>query len=108
VQQSVTKFIPIIDMNLVTLKAAAKREPLFKKPASSLSGKRGGRRVVVEQSRKQALRATRRLENNSPNFLKSCQNISQAKKCQNIYIDPQFESPKHLHRMTFETLKYLQ
>ncbi len=38
---------------------------------------------------------------NSP---KSCQ----VKKGQNIYNKAQFESPKHLQKITFETLKYLQ
>jgi hypothetical protein len=35
----------------------------------------------------------------SPNFLKSSQNV---------YIKVQLESPKYLHQITFETLKYLQ
>jgi len=30
------------------------------------------------------------------------------KKCQNIYIKAQFESPKHLHQTTFEIKTYLQ
>jgi hypothetical protein len=39
-----------------------------------------------------------------PNFSKSTQNCLQTKPCQNIYIKAEFESPKHLHQTTFETL----
>jgi hypothetical protein len=48
---------------------------------------------------------TRRLEKNQPNFGKSSQNSWQDQNCQNIYIKVQFESPKHLHKTNFETLK---
>jgi len=48
-------------------------------------------------------RVTRRLEK-MPDFSKSCQ----VKKGQNIYIEAHFESLKHLHQTTFETLKTLQ
>jgi hypothetical protein len=39
---------------------------------------------------------------------KSAQTVSSAKKCQNINNKAQFESLKHFHQTTFETLKYLQ
>jgi hypothetical protein len=46
---------------------------------------------------------TRWLKNKFDLFLqKSGQNSCRAKKCQNIYIKAQFESPKHLHQTTFE------
>jgi hypothetical protein len=48
-------------------------------------------------------RVTRRLEK-MPDFSKSCQ----VQKGQNIYIEAHFESLKHLHQTTFETLKTLQ
>jgi hypothetical protein len=51
---------------------------------------------------------TRILEKNSPNFSKIAQQVAKYKKGQNIYNEAQFESPKHLHQTTFETLKYLQ
>jgi len=41
-------------------------------------------------------------------FFKSSLNSFQAKKCQKIYNKAQFESPKHLHQTTFDTLEYLQ
>jgi hypothetical protein len=43
-----------------------------------------------------------------PNFSKKSQKSCQVKKGQNIYNKAQFESPKHIHQTTFETLKYLQ
>ncbi len=39
-----------------------------------------------------------------PNFSKNSQKSCQVKKGQNIYNEAQFESPKHLHQTTFETL----
>jgi hypothetical protein len=39
-----------------------------------------------------------------PNFPKSSPNSLQAPKGHNIYNKAQFESPKHLHQTTFETL----
>jgi hypothetical protein len=44
---------------------------------------------------------TRWLEKNLPTFRKSSQNCCRAKKCQNINIIAQSESPKHLHQTTF-------
>ncbi len=40
-----------------------------------------------------------------PNFSKSSQNSHQAKK---IYIKAQYETLRHLHQTTLETLKFLQ
>ncbi len=45
------------------------------------------------------------LQNICPNVAK---NSCQPKKCQNIKIKAQLESPKCLHQTDFETLKYLQ
>jgi hypothetical protein len=45
---------------------------------------------------------------NLANFSKSSQKSVQVKNVLNIYIKAQFESPKHLHQTTFETLKYVQ
>jgi hypothetical protein len=45
---------------------------------------------------------------NYQKFGKSSQNSCKAKKCQNIYTKAQFESPKHLHQITFEPLKRSQ
>jgi hypothetical protein len=53
-------------------------------------------------------RVTRRLEKNCQIFQRIAQKSCQVKKGQNIYNKAQFESPKHLHQTTFETLKYLQ
>jgi hypothetical protein len=54
-------------------------------------------------------RVTRRFEKQKlPILSKSSPNSLRAKKGQNIYIKAQFESPKHLHQTTFETLKCLQ
>jgi hypothetical protein len=39
-------------------------------------------------------------------FVESSLNSFQSKKCQNTTIKAKFESPKHLHQTTFETLKY--
>jgi hypothetical protein len=39
---------------------------------------------------------------------KSSPKSLQVKKGQNIYNKAQFESPKHHHQTTFETLKFLQ
>jgi hypothetical protein len=47
-------------------------------------------------------------KNNLPNFSKSSPESLQVKKGQNVYYKAQFESPKHQHQTTFETLKYLQ
>jgi hypothetical protein len=44
-------------------------------------------------------------EKNHPIFQKVAQTVQ---KDQNIYNKVQFESPKHVHQTTFETLKYLQ
>jgi hypothetical protein len=41
----------------------------------------------------------------SPIFQKAAQTVSKPKKAK---LRAQFESPKHLHQSTFETLKYLQ
>jgi hypothetical protein len=41
-------------------------------------------------------------------FFKKSPKSCQVKKGQNIYNKALFESPKHLHQTTFETLKYLQ
>ncbi len=41
-------------------------------------------------------------------FFKISPRLLQVKKGQNIYNKAQFENPKHLHQITFETLKYLQ
>jgi hypothetical protein len=38
-----------------------------------------------------------------PNFY-----LKVAQKSQNINIKPKFESPKHQHEASFETLKYIQ
>jgi hypothetical protein len=43
-----------------------------------------------------------------PKFSMISPKSSQVKKGQNIYNKAQFESPKHQHQTTFETLKYLQ
>jgi hypothetical protein len=40
-----------------------------------------------------------------PNFSKNSRKSCQVKKGQNIYIEAHFESLKHLHQTTFETLK---
>jgi len=55
-----------------------------------------------------ASRVTKTIKVNLPNFSKSSQTVLNLIKCQNIYIEAQSESPKHLHLTTFETLKYLQ
>jgi hypothetical protein len=54
-------------------------------------------------------RVTRRLEKekNQQFFQRIAQKVAKSKKGQNIYNKAQFESPKHLHHTTFETLKYL-
>jgi hypothetical protein len=41
-------------------------------------------------------------------FQRIAQKATNSKKGQIIYNKAQFESPKHLHQTTFETLKYLQ
>ncbi len=41
-------------------------------------------------------------------FQRRVPKVTKSKKGQNIYNKAQFESPKHLHQSTFETLKYLQ
>jgi len=46
------------------------------------------------------------LKRNSPIFQKVAPKSLQGKKGQNIYNKAEFESPKHLHQTTFETLKY--
>jgi hypothetical protein len=51
---------------------------------------------------------TRRFKKITSNFSKNSPNSLQDKKLQNLYNKAQFESPKHLHKTTFETLKYLQ
>jgi hypothetical protein len=53
-------------------------------------------------------RVTRRLEKKLPNYSISRPKSLQVKKGPNIYNKAQFESPKHLHQSTFETLKCLQ
>jgi hypothetical protein len=50
---------------------------------------------------------TRKLEKNAK-FLKVAQIVAKPKKCQNIHIEAEFESPKLLQQTTFETLNYLQ
>ena len=53
-------------------------------------------------------RVTRRFEK-KPKFSKSSPNsIQEKKKSHNIYNKAQFESPKYVHQITFETLKYLK
>jgi hypothetical protein len=47
------------------------------------------------------------IEKNHPIIEKIAQTVSKQKKPP-IYIKAHFESPKHLHQFTFETLKYLQ
>jgi hypothetical protein len=39
-------------------------------------------------------------------FFKRSQNSCQTKKCQHFFVKAQFESQKHLHQTSFETLKY--
>jgi hypothetical protein len=46
---------------------------------------------------------TKKLNKISPNLWKKV-----GKKYHNIYIKAEFESPKHPHQMTIETLKYPQ
>jgi hypothetical protein len=46
------------------------------------------------------------LENNCIFFSKRSQNSCQAKKCQNIAIKAQLQSPNHLHQTALE--QYLQ
>jgi len=41
-------------------------------------------------------------------FQRIAQKVAKSKKGQNIYSKAQFENPKHLHRTTFKTLKYVQ
>ncbi len=53
-------------------------------------------------------RATRRFEKKLPNFSKSSPNSLQSKKGQNVYNKAQFESPKHQHQTTFETIIYIK
>jgi hypothetical protein len=48
-----------------------------------------------------------KVRKNCPIFRKVAQK-SPSQKRQNIYNKAQFESPKHLHQTTFETLKFLQ
>jgi hypothetical protein len=45
-----------------------------------------------------------KIRKKSPNFSKNSPKSCQVKKSQNIYNKAQFESPKHLHQTTFETL----
>jgi hypothetical protein len=40
-----------------------------------------------------------------PDFCKVAKTVAKTKKAK---IKVKFESPKHLHQITFETLKYLQ
>jgi hypothetical protein len=55
------------------------------------------------------IRVTRRLEKKFAKFFKKiAQKVAKSKKCQNIYNKAQFERPKHLQQMTFETLKVAQ
>jgi hypothetical protein len=41
-------------------------------------------------------------------FQRIAQKVAKSKKGQNIYNKAQFENPKRLHQITFNTLKYLQ
>jgi hypothetical protein len=54
-----------------------------------------------------SISVTRRLLKNLQFFSKSSPNSLQAKKRQNIYNKAQYESPKHLHQTTLETLKHV-
>jgi hypothetical protein len=54
------------------------------------------------------LKVARRFVKDLPNFSKSRPKSLEGKKGQNIYNKAQFETPKHLHQPTVETLKYLQ
>ncbi len=55
------------------------------------------------------IRVTRRSEKKFAKFFKKIgQKVAKSKKCQNIYNKAQFERPKHLQQMTFETLKVAQ
>jgi hypothetical protein len=51
---------------------------------------------------------TGRLEKNRQIFQRIAQKVAKSKNGKNIYNKAKFESPKHLHQTTFETLKYLQ
>jgi hypothetical protein len=75
--------------------------------AASFGFNRARLNPIISQ-RKYSSRVTRRLEKNRPIFQKEAQNVSKSKRGQNGYNKAQFESPKHLHQTTFETLKYLQ
>jgi hypothetical protein len=46
------------------------------------------------------------MKKNHPTLRNSSQNSCPAKIFQNINTEAQFESPKHLHETTLETLKY--
>ncbi len=59
----------------------------------------------IRLARKNRLSHSQKIGGKWPNFLKNSQNSCQGQK---IYIEPQYESPKHPHHTTFETLKYLQ
>jgi len=50
----------------------------------------------------------RRLGKITKNLEIVAKTVAKPKKCQNIYTKAQFESPKHLHQITFEPLKRSQ
>ncbi len=53
-------------------------------------------------------RVTRRFSKNCPIFQKVAQTVSKPKKAKISTTQPAlFDSPKHLHKTTFENLKYL-
>jgi hypothetical protein len=41
-------------------------------------------------------------------FEKVAKTVAQLKRCENVYIKAQFESPKQLHQTPSELVKYLQ
>jgi hypothetical protein len=54
------------------------------------------------------LQSDQTLEKNLPKIWKKVAKTITKPKKQNTYIKALFESPKHLHQTTFETLKYPQ
>jgi hypothetical protein len=48
---------------------------------------------------------TKRFEKKIDPIIQKVAKTPSKQKSQNIYIEAQFESPKHLHQTTFETLK---
>jgi hypothetical protein len=87
----VNKIIPLTFVNLVTRKAGAKNELLFKKLPSELYC------FVYAYLCCIVIQGDLRFEKNRPIFFKSSQNSCQAEICQNIYIKPQSDTTTSKH-----------